>query len=532
MAFSGASMVWNVMATGSDTNNGGAFDYGQVVGTLTDLAATSANTASPVVTSASYSFTSSDVGGWLYIRSGTNWIPGFYPIVSVSGGAATLNAAIGQATRFTTNLSAATSPNRFSPTIVNGIATVASPTAGTWLIDFSQQSTARITYTDLASTGAGLTVTSVLNPFNKSQQGNTIVITGGTNFTPGRYVIASVSGVTATLIGAANSSTGVAAGGTGGLGGALATPWKTIGIAVANNYIFVQGGSGPSIYQLGTAMAWSVGVSIEGYSLTHGDIPQGTTRPVLQAAAGTLILLNQGTTTNQIIRCFILDGNSQSAITGYNNAGNRCTINYMHAKGCTTGFSASTAYVEMCSADSCGTGFSSSNTWYCSATNCTAIGFVNSGHFSIAVNCPIGFSITAGTTISSSIAYACTTVGFAANSVPNMLNNCIAEACGGGFSIDNSPGAGAFRCFAYNNTTNFSAASGGIVDITVLTASPFTNAAGLDFSLNNTAGGGALVRAAGLPGTFPSNVNTTAYQDSGAAQHQDSGGQRAIGYAG
>jgi hypothetical protein len=52
-----------------------------------------------------------------------------------------------------------------------------------------------------------------------------------------------------------------------------------------------------------------------------------------------------------------------------------------------------------------------------------------------------------------------------------------------------------------------------------LTADPFTNAAGGDFSLNNTAGGGALLRATGYPGVFPGGT-TTGYLDIGAAQHQ------------
>ena len=59
-------------------------------------------------------------------------------------------------------------------------------------------------------------------------------------------------------------------------------------------------------------------------------------------------------------------------------------------------------------------------------------------------------------------------------------------------------------------------------DVT-LTADPFTNAAGGNFALNNTVGGGAACRAAGIPGVFPGGL-TTGYIDIGAVQHQDSGG--------
>jgi hypothetical protein len=54
----------------------------------------------------------------------------------------------------------------------------------------------------------------------------------------------------------------------------------------------------------------------------------------------------------------------------------------------------------------------------------------------------------------------------------------------------------------------------------LLTADPYTNAAGNDFSLNTTAGGGAACRAAGFPGLFPGGL-TRGYVDIGAAQHAD-----------
>jgi hypothetical protein len=68
----------------------------------------------------------------------------------------------------------------------------------------------------------------------------------------------------------------------------------------------------------------------------------------------------------------------------------------------------------------------------------------------------------------------------------------------------------------YNNLTAPS-------DDVALTADPFTNAAAGDFSLNNAAGGGAAIRAAGFPGAFVGGL-TTGYPDGGAVQHQDSGG--------
>lgn len=83
--------------------------------------------------------------------------------------------------------------------------------------------------------------------------------------------------------------------------------------------------------------------------------------------------------------------------------------------------------------------------------------------------------------------------------------------------------------FVFHNAYggNTSGARGGLAiagvgDVT-LTADPFTNAAGRDYSLNATAGGGAAARAAGCPGPFPGGT-TTGYRDIGAVQHQDAGG--------
>ncbi|AMV28810.1 hypothetical protein VT84_30735 [Gemmata sp. SH-PL17] len=55
-----------------------------------------------------------------------------------------------------------------------------------------------------------------------------------------------------------------------------------------------------------------------------------------------------------------------------------------------------------------------------------------------------------------------------------------------------------------------------------LTADPFVNRAARDFTLNNTAGGGALLRGKGFPTAFPSGLTNN--RDVGALQHADSGG--------
>ncbi len=93
-------------------------------------------------------------------------------------------------------------------------------------------------------------------------------------------------------------------------------------------------------------------------------------------------------------------------------------------------------------------------------------------------------------------------------------------------------GAGSFdytnhtiNCAEYNNPTPYNTASlsplvnaiGGIAHLTV---NPYTNRAGLDFTINNTAGAGALLRALGFPLTMPGLTGVPAF-DIGVFQHAD-----------
>ncbi len=79
------------------------------------------------------------------------------------------------------------------------------------------------------------------------------------------------------------------------------------------------------------------------------------------------------------------------------------------------------------------------------------------------------------------------------------------------------------NCFVYNPATaNFDPAqidADVILNLVTLSGDPCTNAAGGDFSLNNTAGAGAAVRAVAYPGTFL-GTTMTSYLDGGPIQSQ------------
>lgn len=95
-----AATVWEVRtATGADTN-GGCFVAGSTGTDVsqqtaaqfsgTNLATTATST---VVTSATHTFAAADVGNCIHVTAGTGWTVGFYEIVSVASGQATLDRA-------------------------------------------------------------------------------------------------------------------------------------------------------------------------------------------------------------------------------------------------------------------------------------------------------------------------------------------------------------------------------------------------------------------------------------------------------
>jgi parallel beta-helix repeat protein len=106
-----STVVMEYRATGA-TTNGGGFVPGTVGTTdfslqdspqysFADLATTTGTTVPSIVTSASHSFVQADVNNLIHINSGTSWTAGLYQIVSVSGGAATLDKACGSAATLT-----------------------------------------------------------------------------------------------------------------------------------------------------------------------------------------------------------------------------------------------------------------------------------------------------------------------------------------------------------------------------------------------------------------------------------------------
>lgn len=513
MAFT-SSAVWEVWSNGDDSFGGG-FDPG-VAGFPTDgtTDANTGNTASPVFSSASYNFVAGDVGAWVYIKSGTNSIPGWYKIASVASNKATLNATAGAGV-----LAAGT------PTTATGIATVGTPTSLTWGIDYSQSSSARITYTDMVIGGTTTQFTSAGNPVGKNIIGNIINVTSGTGFTVQRVVVVSTAGTTATC----DKSLGAAAstGGNGKLGGAFASPALPFSVAVASNSIWCKTGSytisSASTNVAGGCINITVGsLRFEGYATVRGD--KGT-RPTFTASGISTFSIIGATNSDAYIDNFILDCGSLTSSQGIvvrrhivvrvwcKNATNNGFANntpgilrYCEASGCSSqpAFASSGVHDQCAAHDNTATGFSGGI-----YTNC--LSWNNSGASSD------GFSITGSASHGyNCIAYNNGRDGFRVSSNTLFINS-IAEAnAGSGFNITTSLQPAFSACAVYNNGTNIST-SGPRDGITTLTASAFVAPSNGNFALNAAAGGGALLRAAGIPGVTPDGLST-GYIDVGAIQ--------------
>lgn len=536
---------------GSDSANGGGFDRG-VSGMSTNGAATSATGTAPVFSSASYNFVSGDVNAWIYIKSGTNWTPGWYRIDSVNSNVATLDASIGGAQLDDGGL-----------TTVAGCATTASPTGATWSIDYSRQDANQVVYTDVViNAGTNTNATSAAHPFTINQVGNIWTVIGGTGFTVQRVTMVSLSGVTATF----DKSLGTL-GSTGGsmkVGGAFALPGIAGSVMVASNWLFVK-------YNATAYTTTSSGINVSGGSMT---LPDGASYALPSRAIGFDVVPGDQTGNRPTIKYGVASGN-ELFVTGHYDEVSNFILN-----GNTTGLGSNGTgvycngllvicrrikFTDFGSSGANMAGFTGGCYEFidCEFTSCSGSAAARPGGNALTMkfhscvfhdNTTDAYKSTAGsgaaefvncifdTNKSGAAKHGIWTTGSAAavtvincafynqgldgirtdSACPLTVINCIFES-NGGYGIN--PTASwlivTLNCAYYNNSSGKYPASRissrNISGEVIPTATVFTNAASHDFSLNNTAAGGALLRAAGFPATFPSGL-TASYLAIGAAQ--------------
>lgn len=542
--------------TGGSDINGGGFSSSP---TLTaDLAATVATGTAPVCTSASYNFVAGDVGHWLFVKSGTNWTPGWYKIASVAANAATLDAAIGHVIGYN-----ATTTHPAALNTVAGVATTASPTSGSWSIDYCQVDGKNTTGSNISTTDAvtagTTTITSVTANFQVSIIGNYIYVQGGTGtITAAWYRVTARASTTSITV---DRSTGlsVGTGATMNIGGAFATPGAVGAIKVAGTCQFLKSGTYTYANTTPNTAGGPISDTTGGVSASVMSIWQGfntyrtdfsATRPLLSAGSQTAFNMIAASAARAVFDNINLDGNSGATVGGVN-SGSSITLRRMKVINCTAPSFSSVGVHWFCESVTC-TGaqsFTSSGVavyHYCIARDTTTaahIGFNNSGgsqsEFFRCIASGLTGASADGFVVTTSgpmytvncVAYNIGRTGFnLSTSMAGGAVNCIAYTCVTGFTANQAEGAcELYNCAGGNNTTDISTAnilfSTGFV---TLSGNPFTNAGSNDFSLNNTAGAGAACRAAGF-NTLPGGT-TVSYEDIGVAQHQDSGGGAGFKY--
>ncbi len=442
--------------------------------------------------------------------------------------------------------------------------------AGASGTDYSQQAAAQYSFTDLATTtgtAANPSVTSASHSFVAADVGNILRITAGTSWTAGFYQIVSVSAGAATLDRACGSAASLTAG-SYVVGGCFASLAQAAAAVVASNRIWIRSGS----YSVGATNSFTASVSsptatalpsrISGYYQTRGDITLTANlanRPLLTITASSVNAIQLSgagyLVENLSIDCgnfFLATGiTAQSTnhhlirnnkVVHVGNSGNgvalsTCAYCLVHdndvsalANGATAGLWSSQGFGV----------YFLHNTIHDSSYG-AGIRFQGGGHvaeWNLLYNLPYGIQVdNLPCYLVNNVVY--NTTGDGIHVVQNgplgfsLIRNNILAKCGGyGINGDSAAGNPAmynydgnafYLCTAGNrnnmddagavNPINASVPYTNVQDLT-LTADPFNNAAGGDFTLNNVAGGGAAVRGKGLP----------SYLDMGALQHRDLGG--------
>jgi hypothetical protein len=415
--------------------------------------------------------------------------------------------------------------------------------------DRSQQTAPHVTIDGVTITATVHTTTTQLNltghTVDAADVGNIVYISGGTA-TAGWYQITAVDvgNNRWTLDRSAGTAAQTA---TGRMGGCLATPGKlgeilnNAAAGIAGQVSWIKAGT----YTLSNTTPNTAGgpvnvpnknlLRISGYWSTRGDLDDTddvTNNPVFSAGLQTTVTIWTCNTTNAGITTLTshitCDGNSKAGTTGFVTSNSlQHIVLHCKAQNCTVdGFK--DVNCIGCLATGCGDGFewtAMNRVHGCVAANNT-VGFRSSGTsdqactFCLAFeNADDGFIIEG----QRSTCYSCTAHGnggdgFSTVGSRDSFLDCVATS-NGGYGYSFGLNGALLNCASYNNTSGRS--NGTILDIhpISLSADPYTNSGSDDYTPNDTASAGALLRAASV--ILPGQGN---YLDVGAVQHQDSGG--------
>ena len=443
--------------------------------------------------------------------------------------------------------------------------------AGASGTDYSQQNSKNtvgnnISTADAVGTGIA-TITSATASFTAAIVGN-IIYLSGTGVTTGWYQVVTFTNATTIIL---DRSPGTFTLATMNIGGALATVSQANTNAVASNTIWIKA-TGTYTVTTGLTVSLNSGGSnspapgvlgFYGYSSTRGDGGKVTWTTATNSI-NLVAFSNCSGISFQNIAFTSTAGTPGTALFVNNNQGNNWNLS---VKNCTfSGFGVAISALAYGNSNSFPQLIMSDS----SVTNCTGTAGVINGSGGAFYNCYFGGNTGHGVQIVSTGVNGSTAVfsrcvfynngsrglDLIADLVAVTIQNCAIVSntsdgirwsnvasdgpnffCqntviygNGGFGINNSLVTtsygfnfqGGYNAFGSNTSGNYSGLTAPSTDV-ALSATPFTNAAGGDFSLNSTAGGGALCKSAAWNGGTLFSAQTNAL-DIGAVQSAGSGG--------
>jgi parallel beta-helix repeat protein len=183
-------------------------------------------------------------------------------------------------------------------------------------VDYSQQASAQLSLSDIASDGAGTGISSATGGFTAAMEGNIIFIEGA-GFTTGWYQITAYTDTNNITI---DRSCGASqTGGTGNVGGAYTfnTSYDATFFNATNknqyNVCWVKSGTYTITWNITIARSY---FRFYGYNSTRGDEPQGTDRPYFSYGNNGNYLYFNSTATNARIEGLRVDQAHSSGPAG------------------------------------------------------------------------------------------------------------------------------------------------------------------------------------------------------------------------
>ena len=410
--------------------------------------------------------------------------------------------------------------------------------------DYTYPTSSPIAYSDLVIAATTTNVSSAARAFVAADVGNTISVTAVTGFTAGRYSVRSVASGIATLdraVGTAGSTAG-----TGTLGGALATLAATLSttltIPTQGNTLWVR--QNGTFHDLAGGITLGFGSSaatafLLGYGTVRGDSGIPTLKQTLSLGTSNAIVLNGN---GYILRGLIVDaqgtsgGNSSPVYSG--NSGHKIErVKAMNASGGGNCFNMYSATLFQCEGTGgFGGGVNNGNhvISFCYFHDLLkqAVALSQNGSMNRCLITNIGADAVSGDV---PFVTNCTFDNITGNAVKStnqgsgisnwQITRNIFSRCSGYGMLNISlplidPASVMLDGNAFYSCTSGNRGGFGVTyanDI-ALSASPFVNAAGADYRLNNTAGGGAAVRGASMPAALL-GLTTPLVLDLGVYEH-------------